>query len=167
MCDWRNAPQWNTGSWGKNDIATTNAYAKLLIRTGRKSAKNLCHPDETEFQGNWLEMVEQRILGLFAMVTVVSSLQLTLLCNFSLLMFFSLLLPLLPELIHWSKNWILNWMKCDYMNLYAVGKNCEVVLQQHLGSISFDSTVITKNLLLTEQLMTVQKTITCLHQRIL
>lgn len=57
----------------KKDIATTNTYAKLLIRTGSKSAKNLCHPDETEFQSNWLEMVEQRILGLFAMVTVVSS----------------------------------------------------------------------------------------------
>lgn len=146
----------------------TSTYAKLLIRTESKSAKNLCHPDETEFQSNWLEMVEQRILGLFAMVTVVSSLPLTLLCNFSHLMFFSLLLPLLPELIHWSKDWILNWMKYDYMNLYAVGKNCEVKLQQHLGSTSFDSAVIIKNLLRTEQLMTIQKPITwCLHQGVL
>lgn len=41
-------------------------------------------------------------------------------------------------------------MKCDYMNLYAVGKNCEVKPQQHLGSTSFNSAVITKNLLHTE-----------------
>ncbi len=79
----------------KEDIATTNIFkfrcvtsAELLIRAGSKSsAKNLCHPDETEVRGNWLEMAKQRISGLFAMVTVVSSLQLTLLCNFSLLRF--------------------------------------------------------------------------------
>lgn len=50
QCDKRNRR--NTDS----ERATTNTNDKLLARTGNKSAKNLCHPDETEFQGNWLEM---------------------------------------------------------------------------------------------------------------
>lgn len=133
--------------------------AKLLIRAeSESSAKNLCRPDETEFRGNWLEMVKQRISGLFAMVTVVSSLQLTLLCNFSLLVFSFFIAAPLARINSLEQELNSKLNEVSWYEFICCGQSGEVVLK---SNTSFDSTVIAKNTLLTWQLMTAQKTITC------